>query len=216
MKAPCLALLLLCAHPCPADEYSGPDRTTIQRFAWGSIYYAPGAAGQSRLGSISNGFQLTSSQGQVAIETTDIHSFRLTWGNEVLTVEDDGDGVDIRGMDQTWSWHAQGRRRVLRCSTPRDTLVFNRSARAFTIYGARGEITVAGPPEKLTIRSPLGTTVVADRDGQRTLSGVALEQIPYLGRGIYIPFHGAGIFIDVAKAFPMPEVEGWVDWRPIL
>ncbi len=52
--------------------------------------------------------------------------------------------------------------------------------------------------------------------GDRTFSGLPVDQIPYLGRGVYISFHGVGILIDVARLFPMPEVAEWNEWKPVL
>ena len=52
--------------------------------------------------------------------------------------------------------------------------------------------------------------------GNRTFAGPALDKIPYLGHGIFIPFHGVGIFVDLLKLFPMPEVAEWTEWKAVL
>jgi hypothetical protein len=216
VKALFLACCLLGGHPCPADETSGPDRSTIQSFPWGSVYYELSGPGPQRLSSTGNGFRFSSGLGEVGIETLDLNSYRLTCGADFLTISQDDSGLDIHSLDQSWTLRAQEGQCILSSTHPRDTLVFRRNSGKFTINGAKGRVTVGGSAETLSILSPLGRTTVIQRGSRRSIAGAAIEQIPYLGRGLYIPFHGVGVLIDVAKLFPMPEVAEWAGWKPIL
>jgi len=152
----------------------------------------------------------------VIIQGTEVNGYRLTWGREFLTISQSGMDLDIRGQDKNWILRSQSGRYTLISSSPKDTLVFDRNANTFNIKGVKGLVTVTTEFQTLRIKSPLGTTTIISDIGKRTLSGIALGQIPYLGRGLYIPFHGVGIFIDMARVFPMPEVAEWIEWKPIL
>jgi len=211
-----LALGLGWGQPGTADEHSGPNRTTLLSFPWGSLCYESSPGLPVKLTSTGDGFRITSPRGPVAIESTDPDTFRLTWGDDYLTVHQDGTTLELRGQDRAWTLRSQSGRWYLISSNPPDNLVFTRSERTFTIQGAQGRVTVHGPAEHLNIHSPLGRTWVEVRNGRATLAGAPLERIPYLGRGVYIPFHGAGVFIDLARQFPMPELDEWLGWRPIL
>ena len=199
-----------------ADERSGPNRTTLLSFPWGSLCYESSPGLPVQLTSIGNGFRITTPQGPVAIETTDPDTFRFTWGDDYLTVHQDGTTLELRGRDQAWTLRSQTGRWFLTSSNPPDHLVFSRTRQTFTIQGAQGRVTVHGPAEQLHIASPPGRTWAVVRNGQAALAGVPLAQVPYLGRGVYIPFHGAGVYINVAQQFPMPELDEWLGWQPIL
>ncbi len=217
MKTIFLVCALLSVNQwCLADETSGPNRSTILRFPWGSLYYEPGLIGPYQFESTNDGFRLRSNQGEVAIQGTDVNGYRLIWGKETLTINQNGLDLDIRGNGKTWTLHSINGKYTLASSSPRDTMVFERNANTFSIKGAKGLVTVTLDFQTLQIKSPLGTTTVINDIGKRTMSGIGLDQIPYLGRGLFIPFHGVGIFIDVARFFPMQEVAEWVEWKPIL
>ena len=217
MRAILIACALLCGNSwCLGDDASGPNRTTIQRFAWGTIYYDSGVIGPFQFESNSDGFRLRSNQGEVKIQGTEVNGFRLLWEKESMTISQNGMDIDIRGQDKAWTLRSQNGRYTLTSSSPRDSVVFDRNANSFSITGSKGLVTVTTEFQTLHIKSPLGTTTIISEVGKRTLSGIALGQIPYLGRGVFIPFHGAGILIDTAKVFPMQEVGEWIEWKPIL
>ncbi len=218
---PMKSILITCAllfgnQRCLADDTSGPNRSTIQKFAWGSLYFEPRSIGPFQLESNNDGFRLRSNQGEVSIQGSEVNGYRLTWGKEFLTISQSGGELDIRGQDKAWTLRSQNGRYTLISSAPRDTLVFERSGNTFSIKGSKGLVTATKEFQTLHIKSPLGNTTITNDIGKRTMSGIALGQIPYLGRGLYIPFHGVGIFIDIERQFPMQEVAEWVEWKPIL
>ena len=45
---------------------------------------------------------------------------------------------------------------------------------------------------------------------------MAMNQYPYIGRGLFISFHEIGIFVDMPKLFPIPEVAEWIEWKAIV
>jgi len=217
MKAISILFALLSATTWSlADNVSGPGCSTIQRFPWGSIYYEHNGNGPYQLDPIWDGFRFKSNQGQVTIEVVHVNGYRLSCGQEVLTLGQNLLNLDIQKQEQRWTLHAMNGNFTLESSFPRDTLVFTRNANTFTVKGGQGTVTGTTQFEKLNINSPLGTSTITTNMGHRTVSGVALDQIPYLGRGLYIPFHGVGIFIDMMKMFPMPEIAEWIEWKPIV
>jgi len=217
MKAIVLLVALSCGTGwCLGDAVSGPDRSTIQGFPWGSIYYEPGSAGAYQLDPTSEGFRFHSNQGDVTISRTNVNGYRLGCGQDALTITQNMADLEIRGPDRSWTVRSRNGQCTLACSSPRDTVVFDRNANTFNIKGGKGLVTGTTQFEKLQIKSPLGTSTVTTAFGQRTFSGVPLDQIPYLGRGLFIPFHGVGVFVDMARLFPIPEVAEWVEWKAIV
>jgi len=210
-----LGAMLLVPAPCRADGVSGPGRTTLVKLSWGSLYYDHDASSPYKVEPTSEGFRFRSGKGEVTIRTTGINSYRFTWEKEVLTVDQDYQDVTIRSGDRRWTVRCGAGTIVLAASVPPETRVYSRNANAFSIKGPQGEITGTTQFEKLTLNSPLGTTVVTTYLGQRGVTGVPVDRIPYLGRGLYIPFHGVGVFIDMARLFPLPEVAEWIEWKPI-
>ncbi len=124
--------------------------------------------------------------------------------------------MDVRWQDKAWTVRTQNGRCTLVSNSPRDTVVFERTANTFTVKGAIGFVAVNSNPGTLTIKSSAGSASITDSLGNRTFSGVGLDQLPYLGRGVFISFHGVGILIDMTKLFPMPEVQGWNEWKPVI
>ncbi len=217
MKSILIACVLLFGNQwCSGDDTSGPNRSTIQSFSWGSLYFEPRLIGPFQFKSINDGFWFKSNQGEVSILGTEANGYRLTWEKEFLTISQSGGDLDIRGKDKSWTLRSQNGQYTLTSSSPRDTLVFERSGNTFSIKGTKGLVAATKEFETIRIKSPLGTTTIINDIGKRTMSGIAVDQIPYLGRGLYIPFHGVGIFIDIERQFPMQEVAEWVEWKPIL
>ena len=217
MKAIVLLFALFCGTGwCLGDGVSGPDRSTIQGFPWGSIYYEPGSSGAYQLEPTNEGFSFHSNHGDVTISRTNVNGYRLACGQDALTISQNMADLEIRGADRNWTVRSRNGQCILACSSPQDTVVFDRNANTFNIKGGKGLVTGTTQFEKLQIKSPLGTSTVTTTFGQRTFSGVALDQIPYLGRGLFIPFHGVGVFIDMARLFPIPEVAEWVEWKAIV
>jgi len=219
MKPILIAFWILCgASWCLADHGSGPNRSTIRKYSWGSLYYESGSMGPTQLEPTNDGYRFTSNQGEVAITTVDVSDCRLTWGKESLTIHANFSDLDIQGQDKSWTLRLKNGQCTLVSSAPKDTLVFDRTAstNAFSIKGAKGLVSVTKEFQTLRIQSPAGTTTVVTDFGKRTISGIAPDQVPYLGRGLFISFHGVGIFVDIARIFPMPEVAEWIEWKPIL
>ncbi len=217
MKSFLLLCLLLCGNIRGfCDDASGPSRSTIQKLAWGSIYYEPGKQGGCQVEPTSDGYRFTSSQGEVVIKGSEANGYRLSWGREFLTINQTNGDLEVHVQDKTWTVRSVNGRVTLTSSSPRDTIAFERSANTFTIAGGKGKVAVSTEFGNLLLKSSQGTTTVTSDSGKRTFAGPALEQIPYLGRGLFIPFHGVGVFVDITKRFPMPELTEWVEWKAIL
>jgi hypothetical protein len=210
-----LSLLLLGSAWCRADGVSGPGRTTIQHFAWGSFYHEHTGVGAYDLATTRDGFRFTSDRGEVTIRVTGVNGYRFECGKDHLNLEQNLRDLKIHGAGGSWTLVSRNGTTTLAATVPRDTVVFSRNANTFTVKGAKGQVTVTSQFEKLRIESPLGTATVTSGSGHRTVAGIDPGRIPYLGRGLFIPFHGVGIFIDMAVVFPMPEVAEWAEWRPI-
>lgn len=214
-------LLLIClfigaTQWCQADPASGPDRSTIQVLGWGTLYYEPATLGPCTVEVTADGFRFTSSQGVVVIKGSEFNGYRLSWGKEFLTVDHVHDRLEIRTQDRSWNAQTRNGMLTLTRSIPKDKVVFDRSANAFTIKGAKGTVAVASEYGNLRIQSPLGITTITNQDNKRTFAGPALDRIPYLGRGLFIPFHGVGVFLDIRPLFPMPEIAEYLAWKAVL
>lgn len=217
MRAILIACCLLFGNPwCRGDDTSGPNRSTIWKCSWGTIYFEPGTTSNMNLETTNDGFKFKSDQGEVSIKGSEVNGYRLTGGNEVLIINANDGDLEIKGQDKSWTLRSQNQRWTLKSSHPRDTVIFERGDGSFTVKGEKGFVTVSRDAGTLHVKSPRGTAKVTSEYGNRIISGFPISQVPYLGRGLYIPFHGAGIFIDVARKFPMQEVAEWVDWKPIL
>lgn len=200
------------------DSTSGPHRSTIKPLPWGSLYFEPSQLGACQLEPNLDGFKFTSNQGEVLIKGIDVNGFRITWGKEVININLINGDLVISGQDKTWTLRSVNERVTLTSTSPKETVVFNRSANTFTITGVKGTVTLTADLAigGFRIQSPLGITTSTNQYGKRTFTGPALDQIPYLGRGLFIPFHGIGIFVDITARFPMPEVSEWLEWKAIL
>lgn len=219
MKARAALLLFLPAALWGrGDTLSGPSRTTIQNLSWGTIYYEPQRLGACSLSPDLDGFKLTSEAGQVVIQGSEAGGFRLSCGRETLTLlpANGGGGIDIRSQGKVWTLRTVNGAVTLSGPAPLGTLVYQRDANTLSIEGPKGTVKVVSEGSDLRIQSPLGVTAITGQFGARTFSGPALDRIPYLGRGLFIPFHGAGLFVDITRAFPMPELAEWLDWKPLL
>lgn len=209
-------VLLATALPGFADDISGPGRTTLMSTRWGSIYYTSGTQGPQQVEPRIEGIRLRFAEGEVKVQGSDADGYRLLAGNEVMTIRLNFGDLDIRWGDRAWTVRSMNGRITLTSSDPKDTVVFDRDGNRFTLKGDRGTVSVHTNFGTLTVKSPVGDAVVADNGGTRTFSGVAMERIPYLGRGLFISFHGVGVFVDMAKFFPMPEVAEWSEWKSML
>jgi hypothetical protein len=198
-----------------ADAVSGPGHTTIQRYAWGTVYHDH-ALGTYHLEPTIDGFRFTSDEGEVRIQSAHVTGLKFTCGEDVLTLDQDGPDLTLQGPCGRWTLRTLNGQTTLASTHPRDQVVFNRSANTFTISGTKGTVTVSTDFDRMRIESPQGRASVTTAMGSRTVTGTALDQIDYLGRGVFITFHGTGIFVDVARVFPMPEVAEWIEWKPIV
>lgn len=213
-----LLLLLLCGAvpPLAADDVCGPGRTTLRRTWWGGIFYEPAALGPHRLTDQPNDVRLVTVEGEVAVLGSELDGFRLVRGREQLTVRATPNNVEVRWGDRVWSARVQPGRLDLRSAEPADTLEFTRNANSFTIRGARGVVTGTDNFGTLTLRSPAGTSVVRRHLGLLEVQGALLGQVPYLGSGLTLRFHGVGLFLDLRRLFPLPELDAWWEWKPLL
>lgn len=211
-----MAGLVLCVgFGCLADDVSGPNRTTLQSTAWGSFFYEPSKLGSSQVETGAGNFRLISNQGKVEVEGSQAMGFKVSCGRDQMTINDFNFGnLEIRSKDLSFTLTNENGK--LTISYARDTLVLYRNANFFSIKGGRGTVSVNSQPDEVTVQSPAGLTKITTTYDRRGISGPGFDRVPYLGRGIYLSFHGLGIFIDVARLFPMPEVMDWVEWKPIL
>lgn len=213
---PVLVPLMLTSFGSYGDDVSGQGRATIQLFPWGSLYYDQNGADSFQFEPTSSGFRFRSGAGEVVIQTTGVNGFRFSCGTDLMTLAQDMLNIDVQGQGRTWTLTCSNGNCTLVTSNPPDRVTYTRNANAFNIKGSQGEVSGKTNFGNATITSPLGTSTVTTNLGQRTASGVAIQRIPYLGRGFYIPFHGVGVFIDLGKVFPMPEVADYVEWKPIV
>ncbi|MDP1832298.1 MAG: hypothetical protein Q8K67_09585 [Geothrix sp.] len=211
-----LALLAFGSPWCPADDLSGPNHSTIRRTAWGTLFYDPVAMGSHQYESKVDEVRIKSSAGEVKVLGSDVNGYRLSFGNDLLTIKTNFSDLEIRWQEKSWTLRSQNARHTLISNAPQDTVVFERNANTFTIKGAKGFVTVNTNPGVLSIKSSAGSATVTNYLGSRSFSGVALDQIPYLGRGVFISFHGVGILLDMNQLFPTPEVAEWNEWKPVI
>ena len=217
MKSMLFAIcLLIGGSECWADDVSGPHHTTIKRTSWGSIFYDPVALGTHKYDFNLEDIRIKSSRGEVRVVGSENSGYRLICGDDVLTVKSNFSDVDIRWKDKSWSLKLKNSRFILAMNAPKDTVVFDRNANSFTIKGDKGFVTVNAAPGEVSIKSSVGQATLTNYLGSRSFSGVALDQIPYFGRGVYISFHGVGVLIDMIKIFPVSEVAEWIEWKPMV
>jgi hypothetical protein len=212
-------LLLLACLPLAAarDLDSGPFRTTIQSFTWGTLFYEPRAGAPVQLERTAAGFRFSSGQGQVQITGSEYNGLRLAWEKESLTITHLNGirGIEVRDRGQVWTLSVWFGALTLAPPERKDTVVYERNGNVFTIKGPRGTVTVSTQWGDVRVQSPLGTTTILGQPGRRSFAGPALEDIPYLGRGLFLSFHGVGVFLDVTRYFPMPELVEWLEWTPL-
>ncbi|HJW32652.1 MAG TPA: hypothetical protein VJ505_04720 [Holophagaceae bacterium] len=217
MRAAAIVVLaLLGTAGCWADDISGPNRSTIRKAPWGSIFYDPVATGPHQLEVAVEEVRIKSRAGEVKITGSDINGYRLSAGGDVLTIRSSNSDLEIRWKEKVWTWRTSSAGCTLECNAPKDRIQFERSANTFTIKGASGWVSVGTNPSTVTIKSSAGNATITNYLGSRTYSGLSLDQIPYLGRGVFISFHGVGILIDVTIRFPMAEVSEWNEWKPVI
>lgn len=200
------------------EDASGPGRTTLQTWSWGTVYYEPASLGACTVTRTPDGLRFVSGQGQVTISGSDAMGLTLAWGDQKLTVKSlsAAGGVAVRSGAEAWTLAIRNGDLTLTSSAPADTVSFSRGVNTFTIQGGLGTVKGTSKLGDVTIVSPLGTTAIVNRMGSLTFSGPPLAQVPYLGRGLFLPFHGVGVFLDLGRFFPLPEVAQWVRWRPVL
>lgn len=217
MKSMLLAVwLLIGGFGCWADEVSGPRHTTIKRTSWGSIFYDPVSLGPHKYESTLEDIRIKSSHGEVRVLGSDNSGYRLICGDDLLTIKSNFSDVDIRWKEKSWNLKLKNSRFTLAMNAPKDTVVFERNANNFTIKGEKGFVTVNAAPGEVSIKSSAGNATLTNYLGSRSFSGVALDQVPYFGRGIFISFHGVGVLLDMIKIFPISEVAEWIEWKPLV
>ena len=169
MKVIFLCCALLCGTSWGlGDGISGPDHSTIQSLPWGSFYYELGAKGPYQLDPTNEGFRFHSNRGEVTISHTNINGYRLSCGDDSITISQDMLDLDIRGQDQSWTVRSRNGQCPLVSSSPQDTVAFNRNGNTFTIKGVKGLVTGTTEFEKIYISGPFGTSTITTSMGQRT------------------------------------------------
>jgi hypothetical protein len=217
MRTWLVTCVLLCASlRGTCDGISGPDRSTLQNFSWGSFYFELSKVKAYQFESSLDGFRFTSDQGEVTMRGSEANGCRLTWGPETLSINSHNGDLEIRLRDKVWGLRSVNGNVTLTSASPADTVVFDRQANTFTIRGSKGKVEAVTEFNDLRVTSPLGTTMVTREYNKIIFAGPPLDRVPYVGRGIFIPFHGIGVFVDLARRFPMPELATWVEWKPIL
>jgi hypothetical protein len=154
--------------------------------------------------------------GEVRIIGSENSGYRLRAGFDELTIASTFSGFQIRWNKKSWSLEVLNARYTLSSNSPTDVIVFERDGNNFTIKGTNGFVSVNTQPGVLSIISSAGNGTITNYMGSRSFSGIAIDQIPYLGRGIYISFHGVGLLIDMLKLFPRPEMSEWIEWKPLV
>lgn len=217
MKALRLAFVLVTTVlGCWADNVSGPNQVTLRRTPWGSIFYNPVATGPHKVESRVNEIIIRSVRGEVKVVGSELNDYRLSCGKDLLTIKHSAPELEIRWQDKFWKVHSLHSRLTLASNAPPDLVVFERNTNAFTIKGGLGLVAVNSNLGTLSIKGPSGIFSVITNMDERTFSGVPFDRIPYLGRGVFISFHGVGILIDIVRLFPMAELSEWIGWDPII
>lgn len=208
--------LLMVGLVCLGDEVSGPGRDTLQRTPWGSFYLERATLGAHRVLPSNGDLRIQSSQGEVVVSGGLGGDFRLRCGSDQLTVRSGVGTLDVQWGSRLWSLRRQAGRLALEATEPRDRVVFERNGEDFTIKGARGFLEVRRRPGVLALRSSAGEATFTSGIEGTSASGQAPERMPYVGRGLYLTFHGVGLFVDLEAFFPMPELAAWTEGRSIL
>jgi hypothetical protein len=210
-----LGFLLLATGGLQADDRSGPGRTTLQTFAWGTVFYDKASVGSFRWESTHGGLRFSSSQGEVRMDGSSASGLTLRWGKESLTLEERNGDVVIRTAQGDWSLKTNAGGLTIQGPGSR-RITFERNIHAFTIVGPLG--TVRGETQfgNLKLSGPGGTATLSNDNGVHRFNGPNPSTFPYLGRGLSFPFHGLGLFIELSHFFPIPEVADWVEWKPVV
>lgn len=211
-----LPFLLTVTLAATADDISGPNLATLRKTAWGSVFYDPMALGPHSIETRVEEFRIKTSKGELRFGGSDLNGYTATFAGDSLTIRSIQDDVEIRWQGRTWSLRHTLGGLILTCPDPQDTVTFERVNGDTRIKGAQGEVVLTWNLGDLRVKSPLGISTVTTQNGTRTFSGVPLDRVPYLGRGVYLSFHGLGILLDVGRAFPLPETGAWNEWRPLL
>lgn len=210
-------MTLLLVHSISyADDVSGPNHSTIRQTSWGSIFYDPVFMGNHYLDYKIDDITIRSRFGDVKIIGSETNGYRLSYGKDELTIRSNFSGFEIRWHEKLWSLQIQNARYTLSSNSPKDIIVFERNGNNFTIKGQNGFISVNSNPNLISIQSSEGSETIKTYLGSRSFSGIGIDKLPYLGRGIYISFHGIGILIDVLKLFSRPEIAEWTEWKPLI
>ncbi len=199
-----------------ADDISGPGHTTIRATPWGSIFYKPSALGAHQMETVNDEIKIKRSSGELKIQGSDLMGYRLIQGKDVMSLEWGLDGLKIRWQKNTWTLRPKNGNYTLESSDPQDTVVFECNGNNYIIKGKLGHVSISTKPGEVLIQSPLGKSMVVREMGKRSISGPAISQIPYLGRGLYLSFHGLGLLIDIHKLFPIFELAEWTEWKPVM
>jgi hypothetical protein len=217
MKLLAIFYLLLLGHSfCLADDFSGPNHTTIKRGPWGCIFYDPMAWGPHDYEYKLDDIRIKSNSREVRLIGSEISGYKLRSGKDELTINSTNFGFEIRWHEKTWTIRNYNSQYTLISNSPKDRIVFERNANSFSIKGMNGFSSVNSNPWLLSIKSSAGDASIKKYLSDRSFSGIPIDQLPYFGRGVYISFHGVGILIDMLKLFPRSEVSEWIEWKPLI
>jgi hypothetical protein len=133
-----IILILFTSSLCRADGTSGPNRLTIRTTAWGTIFYEPISMGSHKFEFNSDDIRIKSDFGEVRILGNEVNNYRITSGNDLLTIKSTISGYEFQWQKQKWTLSSQNGRYTLVSNSPEDSIQFERSANTFTIKGSKG------------------------------------------------------------------------------
>jgi hypothetical protein len=205
-----------------ADDVSGPDRTTMIKQDWGTIYHLPFSFDTQMSEDIFGEFTIKN-RGTMTSVKQEGHSdgYLVFYPDKTsLTVRKHESGeivIDLRGKRSYFRPTPDGW--VLKM--PDDEIRLRHKDHEVRISGKQGTTVCVDGPNGFTITSAAGETRYAreDFDTPFKLSGVAVQSHPYVVRGVWFQAEGIGAFVDFklrdySRAFtvlgwyPMIQIDG--------
>lgn len=208
--------ILLLGGPTFADERSGPERRTILREAWGTVFFNPHQVqGDFELTTNSSGDRHTfkSGQGTVQIEENE-EDVKLIFPDLQANVDFEPDSLRITWGESVHSFSRSGEKMTY--SGPQGELNFVRSAQKLTITGPRGVVEMKHLPQAYEVTSPVGKTRVDLLPNGFRVSGPRLVEHPYLRRGALFSHNGVGIYVELALLDPKSPLFPLLEWANLV
>lgn len=227
MKSLCSALLValtLMCGPALADAVSGPDRTTIIKQDWGTIYHLPFSRDTDMSQDMFGEYMIRSRRGSVTyIKQEGYSQGYVVWypDDSSLSIrKGEGGELDIRIRGKRCWRRPTHDGWVMKL--PDDEITLHKKGNEVRLSGKQGTTVVTDRGrDGFTVSSAAGETryVREDFDQPFKLSGVAIQGHPYVVHGVWLEAHGVGAFIDFKLGdytrafsllgwFPMIRVDG--------